>query len=79
MAADERRVDPETGRPRSDEEIGGARSPKEEEASRHAGTISPGARSHAEQRTGKKLSQWGPGTERISWYRERYLKRPGRE
>lgn len=72
-----KQVDEETGRPRSDEDIGGARSPADEAMSRKAGTISPSISDHAGDRTGKKLSQWGPGTERISWYRDRYLKRPG--
>ena len=65
-------VEPETGRPRSSSVIGGRRSPQETAASERAGVLKPEKPVDNEDRTGKKLSQWGAGSRRRSYWRERY-------
>lgn len=65
-------VEPETGRPRSSSVIGGLRSPLDDAASRRAGTLSPESPTDNEDRTGKKLSQWGAASRRRSYWKERY-------
>lgn len=64
-------IEPETGRPRSKPGIGGRRSPDDGRLSDHVGSISPRAPETGVDRTGKKQSQWGPGSKRDSWYRKR--------
>lgn len=68
-------TEPETGRPRSKEVIGGKRSPLETEVSNHAGTLSPTVPLDNDDRTGKKLSQWGASSRRRSYWKDRYYRR----
>ncbi|MDX1583703.1 MAG: hypothetical protein R3338_08910 [Thermoanaerobaculia bacterium] len=65
-------VEPETGRPRSSEAVGGHRSPLEDKASEKAGVLKPTFMEENEERTGKKLSQWGASSRRRSYWRSRY-------
>lgn len=65
-------VEPETGRPRSTEVIGGSRSPLDDAASERAGIFKPAAPAANADRTGKKLSQWGASSRRGSYWKKRY-------
>lgn len=65
-------VEPETGRPRSSDVIGGLRSPIDDVASERAGTMSPESPADNDARTGKKLSQWGASSRRRSYWKNRY-------
>lgn len=65
-------VEPETGRPRSSEVIGGLRSPLDDAASERAGILNPESATDNESRTGKKLSQWGASSRRRSYWKNRY-------
>ncbi len=65
-------VEPETGRPRSSQVIGGSRSPLDDAASKRAGIFTPSAPAANAGRTGKKLSQWGASSRRGSYWKKHY-------
>lgn len=70
--ADSTPVEPETGRCRSSEVIGGRRSPLEDAASERAGTLIPTRPQDNDERTGKKISQWGASARRRSYWKSRF-------
>lgn len=69
---DESMVDVDTGRPRSSAVNGGLRSPLDREISNKVGTLEPQVTLDNDDRTGKKISQWGAASRRRSYWKSLY-------